>query len=515
MSTSRGAPPPGVVEMLAATAMGLALLALTARHGFLALSWSDEIVYAVMGRNIAEGRGIVSSFYDTRDLLRAGYPLGDVHMPGHALFMSLFFRLLGSAEWVAFAPSWAAFVASGALVGGFAGRLHGGAAGTLAALYFFLMPGTVGYAHSSMAELTLVLASALFLLAWWECGTARRGVLMALALCAAVLCRETMLALLLLAAEALWRAGPRRRRTAAAFAGTFVLGLLMLIPLYLDRARFPHFLSQLPPFPTPAWRDATFGRVLANLAPPLPARGIEESLAAVTLLLGLALPVVVLLARRDAVERRLAGAVLALTAVVFTTLVALYPLRGWALVRVLLFLAPWFAVLLAGLVSSIGRSWLRWSVACLTLGLLGASALSGVGELARNRRAEWVRNSAMARLFAGVTSALPIQTAIVEENPWAIGWQRFPVTIVWSGPLEADSLRQLNRVLRIDAVFRRAPAVKALLRAAHAEGLGVPYAVVRCRPEASWQLLLRTDLDDPKGHVQAAVGSARDWACDR
>ena len=57
---------------------------------------------------------------------------------------------------------------------------------------------TAGYAHSSMAELTVVMTSALFLMAWWDCGTPWRGAAMAVALGAAVLCRETLLAFLVL-----------------------------------------------------------------------------------------------------------------------------------------------------------------------------------------------------------------------------------------------------------------------------------------------------------------------------
>jgi hypothetical protein len=48
--------------------LGTLWLFATARVAFLELSWSDEIVYAVMGRNIAEGRGLITSFYDMRAL---------------------------------------------------------------------------------------------------------------------------------------------------------------------------------------------------------------------------------------------------------------------------------------------------------------------------------------------------------------------------------------------------------------------------------------------------------------
>jgi hypothetical protein len=56
---------------------------------------------------------------------------------------------------------------SGALVAALAARIFGGAAGALASVVFFLMPGLIGYAHSSMSEMRIVLAHALY---YWRGG---------------------------------------------------------------------------------------------------------------------------------------------------------------------------------------------------------------------------------------------------------------------------------------------------------------------------------------------------------
>lgn len=472
-------------------------LGLTARHGFLHPSWSDEIVYAVMARNIAEGRGLITNFYDSRALLQDGYPQGDVHMPGHPLFVSLFFRLLGHADWVTFVPAWTAFLASAAVVGLFATRLFGARAGWLASLLFSLMPGTAGYAHSCMAELTVVLTSAAFLATWWGCTTPRRGAFMAVALCAAVVCRETLLAFLLLAGEAVVRA-PRdtRRRIAAAFLVVLGLGALFLLPLHLARARFPHVLFALPPIGTPEFQRAVLARIWDNLSLPFPGVRVEDRLAWLQLAITFGLPAATWALRAGPELKRLAGAALLLATAVLAGLVAFNPLDGWHMTRMLIFLAPWLAVLASGLFTGRGTPVPRALTGLVLVVALGASSLRGVRALADDRRGEQALNVQAARPFFRLTEGLPVETAIAWKSPWEIGWRRYPLTIIWNGPLDPTTVRSLNEVRRIDAVFGPAgPRFGALVEAAEAGQLGYAYKAVRRRPNADYRLLLRGGLE--------------------
>ena len=77
------------------------------------LSWTDEIVYAVMGRNLASGRGLVSNFYDALSIIRKGHPLGDVHLPGQALLLGLSMRILGPTVQAVLLPAQLSFLLSG------------------------------------------------------------------------------------------------------------------------------------------------------------------------------------------------------------------------------------------------------------------------------------------------------------------------------------------------------------------------------------------------------------------
>jgi hypothetical protein len=494
-SAPRGRPAfrDGAVVLLVLAAAAL-WLAMTARQGFLELSWSDEIVYAVMGRNIADGRGIATSFYDMRALLRDGHPQGDVHMPGHALFMSAFFRVLGSADWVAFAPSWAGLLASAVTVQVAVRRSFDTRTGAWAAALLLVMPGLAGYAHSAMSELTLVFASSLFLLTWSACTTPARAAFMAAALAAGVLCRETALVFLLPATEALWRA-PRevRGRLAAAFTLTLALCLGALAPLYLDRARFPHFLSDLPAFGSNGWGPAVLGVVRGNLRPPLPG-GLDQQQFATLLALATLVSAVVWLLPLEAPAKRLSAVLLALTAANFAGLAGFYPLRGWAGVRAFMFLSPWIAAVLAPALVRGRHAWWRGLAAGLVVCALGAWSWRATVALAQDRRAEQRENAAVAGAYERMLGGLDVGSLVAFESPWEIGWRRFPITIVWNVPADPESLRRVNAVLPIDAVMGRNAQVLPLAEASQHGELGLPYELLPRRPTAERQALVRSGL---------------------
>jgi len=85
-------------------------------------------------------------------------PSFHVHMPGHSLTLSLFYRLFGFGVFQSLLPSLVSFVL--AAVGTFliGNRLDGRASGAFAAALFVLFPANVAYAFTAMAELTFTLA---------------------------------------------------------------------------------------------------------------------------------------------------------------------------------------------------------------------------------------------------------------------------------------------------------------------------------------------------------------------
>ncbi len=115
------------------------ILTLAYLTGFPRLSISDEIVYAVMGRNLADFRGPFTNFYWPESIIEKGYPLGDVHMPGYMFIMSVFFFLFGPQEFVPFLPSQLAFIFAGVVVFWIGKIAFNRQVGFWAALWFFLL----------------------------------------------------------------------------------------------------------------------------------------------------------------------------------------------------------------------------------------------------------------------------------------------------------------------------------------------------------------------------------------
>jgi 4-amino-4-deoxy-L-arabinose transferase-like glycosyltransferase len=101
------------LDLLVVFLMGVAVLALAYVTGCPGLVWSDEVIYAVVGRNIEQGLGPISNFYHPAAIVAEGFPLRDVPLPLHAYTLGISFTLFGVGEWVALVPNQAAFVLAG------------------------------------------------------------------------------------------------------------------------------------------------------------------------------------------------------------------------------------------------------------------------------------------------------------------------------------------------------------------------------------------------------------------
>ena len=73
--------------------LGLVCLAVAYQISYLGLSWFDEVIYAVVARNIVIEHSLNTNHYLAEAILRTGFPSRDVHMPGHMLLMALSFAL--------------------------------------------------------------------------------------------------------------------------------------------------------------------------------------------------------------------------------------------------------------------------------------------------------------------------------------------------------------------------------------------------------------------------------------
>ncbi|HXY38020.1 MAG TPA: glycosyltransferase family 39 protein [Vicinamibacteria bacterium] len=444
------------------------------------LAWSDEIVYAAMARNIAAGRGAISSFYDARSIAERSYPLGDVHMPGHALLLSAAFAALGPREIAAPLVPALAFVAAGAVLWHAARRVVSPPAALACALALYVFPSLARYASSAMAETAVVFLACLHLVAWWralERPTSGRLATLGLLLGVGATVRESFLALLVPSLLLVWRLERGRRLRAGAWLAGPLAVYLVLVFLPLSRARAPHpfYLEELLARPTRADVVRAFAdNTLTNLRA-LAWPGPEEATRHAAALLVVALAASLVLLRRGG-PRRLAATylLLALVSTVLPLAVA-YKLWGWSGLRSLLLLAPATLVCAAAIVEELPSAGLRR--ACTAVALLALVATSAFLDrrLVADRRQELEAGEEQARAIEAAL-ACPGPHVVVAEEAFRYGWRRPDAVVVWEGRLDEAAL---------SAVAARAGApTPTVVLSAQAEG--EPVTAVGCtarRPE--------------------------------
>jgi hypothetical protein len=430
---------------LALAAIGLLLWAAAAGSGSLRLSWSDEIVYAAMGRNIALGRGLVSSFYDAQSIEERGFPQGDVHMPGHPLLLAASFAAFGPREAAAFVPPALGLLASGLLLWAAALRMLGRRGAFGAAVLLLGFPPLSGYACSAMAETEIVCLGAAHLALW--CAAVRRPTLarvlgLALLLGVGATIRETFLALLVPTLVLLWRLPrPSRGRALVAFAATLGAYVgLVLLPLYRARAPYPNYLAELLRRRSLAESALLLLRNafenLRSLADP--AAGLDIWLTRLVLVLGLLAPLAVLVLRRG---RPRLLATYALTAAVATVVPVLftYTLEGWTGLRMVLVTVPSAVCCLVALLQAVPGRVPRNALFATAVLAFFAATWAADGRLVADRRGEHVWASETSRAIRSAFDC-PGPHVVVAHDAFLYGWQTPDATVVWRGALPAQTL---------------------------------------------------------------------------
>lgn len=485
-----------VVVVLGLFALVTVALAHPPRLGF-----SDEIVYACIGRNLAEGRGLVASHYHPESILERGQPSLYVHMPGHPLLLAASFLVLGPSAWAAVIPSWLAYLGTALLVYAIGSRVGGERAAVVGALLCLAWPAFLSHASTAMSEATLTLLTLLFAWAWleaWRTPTPVRGAVLGLILVAGLLHHETLLALLPAALAPAVRAAPAARaRYLIALLVVLALGTTFLVwPAHLSRASHPHFATEALASGDPQRIATGMWRSLVDNALDLFRRrgGASGSLGTWIPWLGMLVPL--------AAARRLRGdarALLAFTIAAFGLTVAglapLYPLTRVG-PRPLLHLTPLMATLAGVLIASIRPARLRRGVAVAAVATLAALSARDVTFLLGAREEARVQEAARSRAIREATSGLEPRSALVSDA-FLYAWDAWPVTVVAFGRfLDADEFDAVDARLPLDVVALpewgsppRAPRVEPhLLRRGYrrlASGAGLRiYAAPRLRADA-------------------------------
>lgn len=444
------------INYLLVLAIGLTILVIFYFQSFPKLSWSDEIVYAVMGRNIATGRGVISNFYHPDSIAEKGFPLGDVHVPGHAFFLALSFLMLGPTEYAAIFPNQLSYLVGGLILFWVGHRLFTKQAGFFIALLFYLFPPLITYSHSAMAELTLTLVSIVYFALWIKAVTQPnlfQLAVLALVLGLGMTIRETFLVFLPSAWYALWL-WPRAERVKAGvyFSLVFIAYTLFIFwPFYQARAPHPHFLSNLFELESPSLiLQGLWENVLTNLKN-FPFFGQAAWQQAYTVQYLLMVVIASCYFTFSTIQKRIAIFVLFGYIGTFLGLVAVYPLSSWAGVRAFTFLMPPALVLVGSMVSRLNSAWLRYGTFSLVAGLLLYISVQGNQVLTLNRVAEHERGQRYSEFLTAYTAHIAPQTVMM-KGAFLYGWQAYPVNVIWKVTTDPATARVLERTTPIDVI---------------------------------------------------------------
>jgi dolichyl-phosphate-mannose-protein mannosyltransferase len=477
-------------DLLLCAALGTAVL-LAARPFMPArLGWSDEIVYAVVARNVADGKGPLSNLVHPEAVLAQGFPVRDVHMPGHPYLVAAAFRFFGVSDSVAVGPSRVAFVLAGCLLLVAGTILFDRRAGWIAAALFFLFPGLAVYAHAAMAETTVLLWATAYLAVW---AAGLRDPKLPYALMLAVLLaigathRETLLVLLPSALYLLLR-WPRPTRAKAALVLLLPLALYLALvfwPFYRARPAYPVTvtLRVAPGAPLGELAGALLENALANLRVMLSWRGASWQWMLIVEALLMAAAVVA--AVRHPETKRLAVYTLFGFTAVAGAMTCLYTLRGWPAVRSLLFTEPPALVVLGALIGRRGRP------GTMTAAVLGVCSMAGLAVdriLIADRHEEYAAGQAEAQ---ALRASIPLDAHVVfAPRAYRYGWEAYPASVVVWGS-EEGRRRALNRVVALDAVVLGPEETGGFLAGVAAGAYGAPFRPVPAHLPSGRALFVR------------------------
>lgn len=484
-------------DLACVAAAAVAVLGLAYTTGSPGLRWSDEFVYAVVGRNLAEGRGFVSNFYNPDAILANGFPLGDVHMPGHSLLLAASFRLLGVGETTALLPNQLSFIVGALILAGLSHRAFGRPAALQTGALFLVFPVQAAVANSAMSEPTLVLITVVYLALWCRARTRARLSLAAalgLLLGLGATHRETFLVFLPTACYALWRwPRPARLRAFLVFGATLAAWMALVFwPLYQRRAPFPHALSDLVAAATGP--RALLGAMADNVAASVAgfpwwggeawqwANRVQHLTAGVALVVAL---------RSSGLRREMGLLAAFVHTVTFAGLALVYPLLEWRSVRMLVWSIP-PALVAIGAASWWGPRVGRRVAAVLFLAALVGASVAGARWMARDRAAQHEFGVAYAQyLFRHLAGFSP--RVLIAPKAYRYGWEAYPVAVVVWDATDLRRVRALEHRLPIDAIVVRQEERRRFLRGLANEAYRGEYQLASPEPfDGQYYLFVNT-----------------------
>ncbi len=437
--------------------MGTLALALSYQLGFPRIAWSDEVYYTVVARNLIEHGSLHTTLYLPEAIVRGGYPLRDVHIPGYMILLALPIAIFGPTDAVMMLPSQVAYLLSGVLVFWAGRRLFSTVVGYTSAVAFFVYPLFFHFANTAMAELSLALIALLYFVVWvmaLEHPRLYQSIGLATLLIVGVLVRETFLIFLPSALYVLWRWPSTTRQRAGILFGLSFLILLagVVYPLSLNRSYYPNNFTQVLELGDPQLIAKGFfdnfvlqiSRYLGSLD--IFPQDYIQLIQSIIVLLG-----VVSLVRFKKTQKAVAGYFLFAYVGTLLFISTFYSGTGWRGLRNLMMTLPPGLILLNGLFFSLWWKWIRYSLFLAQFVLFSVFTWYAMESFVADRVEFYKKEYPKAQIIAENINAYHPQV-VMGYKPWLYDWEYFPVNVIWRLPDSLETMQTIQQHVTIDAI---------------------------------------------------------------
>jgi 4-amino-4-deoxy-L-arabinose transferase-like glycosyltransferase len=475
-------------------------LFLSYQLGFPRVSWSDEVYYAVVARNLVEHGTLQTTLYLPEAIVRGGYPLHDVHMPGYMILLAFPIAILGPTDAAMVLPSQVAYLLAGLLVFWAGKRLFSRAVGYVSAVAFSIYPLFFHFANTAMAELSVVLIAMLYFAVWiatLENPHLYQSLGLVVLLIAGTLVRETFLMFLLPALYILWRWPSATRWRARILFGLsfFVLVAGVVYPLSLNRSYYPNNFNEVLDrgdfwlIVKGFWDNFVLqaSRYISRFD--IFPQHYIQLMQSFLVLLG-----AVSFVRFKKVQKAAAGYFLFTYLGMLFLLSIFYSSTGWRGLRGLMMTLPPALIVFNGLVFSLRWQWVKYCLVVAQLVLFSLFAWYAMEALVADRVDFYMEESPKAQLIAENVNAYHPKV-VMGYKPWLYALKYFPVTVIWRLPESLEMMQKVQQHVVIDAIVVDNPGQRdEIIQASQERMIAGKFRPINQEAIEGYFFLVRDDL---------------------
>lgn len=466
------------LDYLLVAGIGITLLLVSTFTLFKGIVLSDEIVYAVVARNIVERGVLETNLYRADSILIRGFPTRDVHVPGYMLTLALTFAIFGANEFVAGLPGQLAYVLAGLIFYGIGKSLFKPVVAFWATILFFIYPINFIYANLIMVESVLNLVAVIFIAYWVKVSQAEHPgwlslTILAVIIVAGMLYRQTFIGFLLPALSILIHYGIRHKhyQPLLLFGGLFIILLITVFwPLAQNRAYYPSAFDRA--LESESW-VTKIELIKTNFIRNLffaPNRVLGYYLAALSnLAIGILATMLGLSLYRSHKEFVLFSLYTFWVPMVILTIFYALIFDISTTRNMAIFVLPAILLTVAA-IFSIKQTRLRYGILLITFAFVGLSTVLAASVVVTDQQ-KFIPDQQNASRIIGQYLKPYAPRTVMSQLAFRAAWDHYPIVVIWSPPETYQEMQRLTERVPVEAIVVNNERDRDIILDAGASGL--------------------------------------------